>query len=123
MSVHLRWVVSSRLNVFLQAVVDIMEKQGGFVADRPRMVAGGEIFSGGLSVFFAPVGDRFRRMRKFVVQGTMQVAPNLHFQRDAEHFMRISSLKQPRDINPCRCHMRQPPSSAFSTIHAISTTM
>ncbi|KAJ8587523.1 cytochrome P450 [Rhizopogon salebrosus TDB-379] len=46
------------------AAVDIMEKQGASVADRPRMIAGGEMFTGGLSILFAPVGDRFRRMRK-----------------------------------------------------------
>jgi hypothetical protein len=45
-----------------------MEKQGASVADRPRMIAGGEMFTGGLSILFAPVGDRFRRMRKFVVK-------------------------------------------------------
>jgi hypothetical protein len=45
-----------------------MEKQGGSVADRPRMIAGGEMFNGGLSIIFTPVGDRFRRMRRFVVR-------------------------------------------------------
>ncbi|KAG2137958.1 cytochrome P450 [Suillus clintonianus] len=46
------------------AAMDIMEKQGGSLADRPRMVAAGEILSGGLSVAFAPAGDRHRRMRR-----------------------------------------------------------
>ncbi|OJA14906.1 hypothetical protein AZE42_10550 [Rhizopogon vesiculosus] len=41
-----------------------MEKQGASVADRPRMIAAGEIFTGGLSILLAPVGDRLRRMRR-----------------------------------------------------------
>ncbi|OAX32607.1 cytochrome P450 [Rhizopogon vinicolor AM-OR11-026] len=47
-----------------KAAVDIMEKQSVTVADRPRMVAAGEMLSGGLSVAFSPAGDRFRRMRR-----------------------------------------------------------
>ncbi|KAJ8587525.1 cytochrome P450 [Rhizopogon salebrosus TDB-379] len=46
------------------AAVDILEKQGALVADRPRMIAGGEMLSGGLMIIFAHIGDRFRRMRK-----------------------------------------------------------
>ncbi|KAJ8595262.1 cytochrome P450 [Rhizopogon salebrosus TDB-379] len=41
-----------------------MEKQGGSIADRPRMVAAGEILSYGERLTFAHVGDRFRRMRR-----------------------------------------------------------
>ena len=41
-----------------------MEKQGGSVADRPRMVVVGEIIAGGLSVAFAPIGDTVRRKRR-----------------------------------------------------------
>ncbi|KAG0694284.1 cytochrome P450 [Suillus ampliporus] len=47
-----------------KAAVDIMENQGKSVADRPRRVAAGEIFSGGLSLALAPFGERFRRLRK-----------------------------------------------------------
>jgi hypothetical protein len=55
----------SRLSI-LQAVVDIMEKQGGSLADRPRLVAAGEILNGGLSVILTPAGSMWRRMRRFV---------------------------------------------------------
>ncbi|KAJ8587529.1 cytochrome P450 [Rhizopogon salebrosus TDB-379] len=48
------------------AAEDILEKQGASVADRPRMIAGGEILFGGLSILFSPIGDRLRRMRKAV---------------------------------------------------------
>lgn len=44
------------------AVVDITEKQGGLLADRPRLVAAGEIYNGGLSVIFIPSGNMWRRM-------------------------------------------------------------
>ncbi|KAG2133376.1 cytochrome P450 [Suillus cothurnatus] len=47
------------------AVVDIMEKQGGSLADRPRLVAAGEILNGGLSVILTPsTGSMWRRMRR-----------------------------------------------------------
>ncbi|KAG2136697.1 cytochrome P450 [Suillus clintonianus] len=47
-----------------KAAVEIMENQGKSVADRPRSISAGELFSGGMSLTFAPVGERFRRMRK-----------------------------------------------------------
>lgn len=61
-----------RLNIPLQAAMDIMEKQGALVADRPRHIAAGEMLSGGLSIGFTRAGDRFRRMRRFVVCHTAQ---------------------------------------------------
>ncbi|KAG1742246.1 cytochrome P450 [Suillus paluster] len=59
-SVTRKVVIVGRYN----AAVDIMEKQGGSVADRPRFVAAGEILSGGLSTLLTPAGDRLRRMRR-----------------------------------------------------------
>ncbi|OJA08119.1 hypothetical protein AZE42_08437 [Rhizopogon vesiculosus] len=41
-----------------------MEMQGGSVADRPRMIAAGEILSGGHNLVFTPVGGRLRQMRR-----------------------------------------------------------
>ncbi|KIK41434.1 hypothetical protein CY34DRAFT_761792 [Suillus luteus UH-Slu-Lm8-n1] len=46
-----------------KAAVDIMEKQGKLVADRPRLAAG-EIVTRGLSIILARAGDRFRRSRR-----------------------------------------------------------
>ncbi|KAG2066094.1 cytochrome P450 [Suillus decipiens] len=46
-----------------KAAVDIMEKQGGLLADRPPMNAG-QMLTGGLTVSVARAGDRFRRMRR-----------------------------------------------------------
>ncbi|KAG0706215.1 cytochrome P450 [Suillus ampliporus] len=46
------------------AAVDIMENQGKFLADRPRMIAAGELLCGGLSISFTRFGDRLRRMRR-----------------------------------------------------------
>ncbi|KAG1764745.1 cytochrome P450 [Suillus occidentalis] len=46
-----------------KAAVEIMEKQGGALGDRPRMIAAGEILSGGQSMGFMHAGDKFRRMR------------------------------------------------------------
>ncbi|KAG1855085.1 cytochrome P450 [Suillus tomentosus] len=47
-----------------KAAMDIMEKQGRALADRPRFVAAGEILSRGLSLGFCRVGDRLRRLRR-----------------------------------------------------------
>ncbi|KAG2070794.1 cytochrome P450, partial [Suillus decipiens] len=46
-----------------KAAMDIMEKQGKILADRPRLVAG-EILTRGLNLSLAHAGDRFRRMRR-----------------------------------------------------------
>jgi hypothetical protein len=45
--------------------VDIMEKQGKLLADRPRVIAG-DILTGGLSLALAHAGDRLRQNRRFV---------------------------------------------------------
>ncbi|KAG2131279.1 cytochrome P450 [Suillus bovinus] len=47
-----------------KAAVDIMEKQGRVLADRPRLVSAGEILTRGLTIGFSHVGDRLRRMRR-----------------------------------------------------------
>ncbi|KAG1877308.1 cytochrome P450 [Suillus subluteus] len=46
-----------------KAAVDIMEKQGRMLADRPRLVAG-EILTRGLVMVVSRAGDRFRRKRR-----------------------------------------------------------
>ncbi|KAG1739304.1 cytochrome P450 [Suillus lakei] len=79
------------------AAVDIMEKQGGSLTDRPRMNAG-HILTGGLVIGFTPAGDRFRRMRRSVVCG--RSSPHLTLQRDPEHYIRISSLRRLRQYQP-----------------------
>ncbi|KAF8551911.1 cytochrome P450 [Imleria badia] len=47
-----------------QESVDIMEKEGGLLADRPRSVAVGEMLSRGLRMILAPAGEQFRRLRR-----------------------------------------------------------
>ncbi|KAG2152829.1 cytochrome P450 [Suillus clintonianus] len=46
-----------------KAAMDILEDQGKSTADRPPKIAA-EMTSGGLSIAFAPFGDRYRRMRR-----------------------------------------------------------
>ncbi|KAG1827574.1 cytochrome P450 [Suillus subaureus] len=46
-----------------KAAVDIMEKQGKMLADRPHLAAE-DILTRGLSLALSHVGDRFRRMRR-----------------------------------------------------------
>ncbi|OAX31628.1 cytochrome P450 [Rhizopogon vinicolor AM-OR11-026] len=49
-----------------KAAVDIMQKQGQALADRPRMIAAAEMFAGGLGMVTARAGDRWRRMRRIL---------------------------------------------------------
>ena len=46
-----------------KAAIDIMEKEGASLADRPRSVAGGEIVAGNMRIAMIS-GDRHRRLRK-----------------------------------------------------------
>ncbi|KAG1756247.1 cytochrome P450 [Suillus paluster] len=46
-----------------KAAMDIMEKHGVLLADRPRMIAA-QMLTGGLTIAFSCTGDRFRRMRR-----------------------------------------------------------
>jgi Cytochrome P450 len=48
----------------LQAAIDIMEKEGASLVDRPLHIAAGETLSGGMRVLLTPAGDRFRKMRR-----------------------------------------------------------
>ncbi|KAG1903962.1 cytochrome P450 [Suillus fuscotomentosus] len=48
-----------------KAAVEIMEKQGRVLADRPPMNAG-QMITGGLAIGFTGVGDKFRRMRRAI---------------------------------------------------------
>ncbi|KAG1852467.1 cytochrome P450 [Suillus subalutaceus] len=47
-----------------EEALDIMEKQGACVADRPRSVAGGDILGGGMRFVQLRYGERFRKFRK-----------------------------------------------------------
>lgn len=47
-----------------RAAMDIMEKQGASVADRPRSIAAGETLSGGMRILLEGTGDRLRRLRR-----------------------------------------------------------
>ncbi|KAG1748411.1 cytochrome P450 [Suillus paluster] len=55
-----KMVIIGRYN----AAVDIMEKHGSSLADRPRLVAAGDILTGGMSIILTHVGNRLRRMRR-----------------------------------------------------------
>ncbi|KAG2101841.1 cytochrome P450 [Suillus discolor] len=47
-----------------QEAVDLMEKQGAFLADRPRSVAGGDILGRGMRFVQIGSGERLRKFRK-----------------------------------------------------------
>ncbi|KAF5357347.1 hypothetical protein D9758_005923 [Tetrapyrgos nigripes] len=48
----------------LQAAIDIMEKEGANLADRPTSIAAGETLSGGMRVLLTPAGERFKKLRR-----------------------------------------------------------
>ncbi|EIN08589.1 cytochrome P450 [Punctularia strigosozonata HHB-11173 SS5] len=47
-----------------QAAVEIMEKHGAVLSDRPRTVAAGEVLSGGMRPLLTRAGDRLRKIRR-----------------------------------------------------------
>ncbi|KAF9456168.1 cytochrome P450 [Collybia nuda] len=48
----------------LQAAIDIMEREGAALVDRPVSISAGETLSGGMRVLLTPAGERFKRMRR-----------------------------------------------------------
>ena len=44
--------------------MELMEKQGGLLADRPRSIAAAETLSGGMAVLVEGAGDRLRKLRR-----------------------------------------------------------
>ncbi|KIK53850.1 hypothetical protein GYMLUDRAFT_49144 [Collybiopsis luxurians FD-317 M1] len=47
-----------------QAAVDIMEKHGADLSDRPTSIAAGDTLSGGMRVLLTRSGERFKKLRK-----------------------------------------------------------
>lgn len=47
------------------------------LTDRHRRIATGEMLAGGLGTTTAPIGDRLRRLRRFLVCDAMQIALNV----------------------------------------------
>lgn len=47
-----------------KAAIDIMEHQGAVLVDRPRLIAAGELLSGGLGLTSTPFGEKFRQKRR-----------------------------------------------------------
>jgi hypothetical protein len=45
-----------------------MEREGAVLVDRPVSVSAGETLSGGMRVLLTPAGERFKKMRKWVVE-------------------------------------------------------
>lgn len=48
----------------LQAAMEVMEKEGAYLVDRPINISAGETLSGGMRVLLTPAGDRFKKMRR-----------------------------------------------------------
>lgn len=48
----------------MQAAIDIMEKEGAALVDRPLNISAGETLSGGMRVLLTPAGERFKKMRR-----------------------------------------------------------
>ena len=45
--------------------MELMEKQGVLLADRPRSIAAAETLSGGMRVVVEGAGDRLRKLRRY----------------------------------------------------------
>jgi len=48
-----------------RAAMELMEKQGASLADRPRSIAAAETLSGNMRVVVEGTGDRLRRLRRY----------------------------------------------------------
>lgn len=75
----------------LQAAIDIMEKEGASLVDRPLHIAAGETLSGGMRVLLTPAGDRFKKMRRWAPVFGLFSSPKVHKKNNAtiERYMRI----------------------------------
>ena len=51
----------------LQAAINIMEKEGGSLADRPNYISAGDTLSGGMRVLLVGAGNRLTKLRRGVV--------------------------------------------------------
>ena len=60
-----------------QAAVEIMEREGASLVDRPVSIAAGETLSGGMRMLLTPAGERFKKMRKSVSLYTVVCQPPL----------------------------------------------
>lgn len=72
----------------LQAAIDIMEKEGAALADRPRNIPG-ETVSGGMRLLFVPAGERLKRMRRLASD-----------QLNCMAYLRLSSVRSTRISSP-----------------------
>lgn len=99
--------LSLSLYSLAQESVDIMEKEGGLLADRPRVVAAGEIMSRGLRMILSPAGEQFRRLRRlrsylFLAIGFVDViwfrAAHTHLQAKAAESYAPIQMDAARDV-------------------------
>ncbi|KAG1777842.1 cytochrome P450 [Suillus placidus] len=84
-----------------KAAVEFMENQGKSLADRPRIIAAGEMFSGGISMAFSPFGDRFRSMQHFIlIFNLRQLRPKVYQPLQMSHVKNIvlGVLDNPQDF-------------------------
>ncbi|KAG1797387.1 cytochrome P450 [Suillus plorans] len=71
----------------IEAAIDIMEKEGALLVDRPRSIAAGEMLSNGMRVVLARYGDRLRRLRKAVHTHLQPKAAETYQDMQREHAM------------------------------------
>ena len=76
-----------------------MEKEGGSLVDRPRSIAAGEIFSGGMCLLMAHSGDRFWRLRKAIHTHLQLKAAEAYqdIQREHARSFILDVLDDPKD--------------------------
>ncbi|KAF9236256.1 cytochrome P450 [Melanogaster broomeanus] len=73
----------------LDAATEIMEKEGGALADRPRSVALGEMVSNNMRILTMASGERFRRFRKAVHTHLQPRAAEAYEGLQCEHAMDV----------------------------------
>ncbi|KAG1742506.1 cytochrome P450 [Suillus lakei] len=82
-----------------EAAMDIMEKQGAALAERPPSIAAGKLFTGGQAIAFAS-GEKFRRMRRTLHTHLQPKAVEAYQPLQMSHAKNtvLSLLEHPRDF-------------------------
>ncbi len=103
-----------------EAAIDIMEKEGASLAERPKWVAASEIVSGGMRILLLNSGKRFRKLRKLVSKVYNASLLTFHFSVTLERCIPICRPRQWSIMSHSRCATQR---TSFWTLSRILIVM
>ena len=90
-----------------KAAVDVMQKHGSDLADRPRTVAAGEICSGDMRTLLVGAGERLKKLRRFAQKSSGWSGDRLNLML-ATGLCILNCKLQPRgSMRPCSIGTRR----------------